>query len=242
MSMDQDQCDAARAQRTQLRPTFGIIILAIVAVPWLIWGPLESTCYVGGLFNLMSVWVLALYLAVLVLPALVLFPVLVAYTSITWPRQTRRARRRLVLWMLATGGFAVPLMLGFAGLTASPFDMYIRGFARYAERCADIEAMQDWLSTLNRNEFMSGENSTTEKLFSQSEQPPCITRLHPRRTIMRPDDAKRLTVRLLWGGGFIGHWGIEVGPADMPTPPSDASKFGVQRFPLAPGAYVWSSE
>jgi hypothetical protein len=67
-----------------------------------------------------------------------------------------------------------------------------------------------------------------------------ITRLSPKTSSpgvrVRADDRGRLIVRLPWGGGFIGHWGIEIGDATMEKPSSDGY-YECRRF--APGAYVW---
>ena len=85
-------------------------------------------------------------------------------------------------------------------------------------------------------------NGMIDKQSAESEWPPCIAELAPRFVMVTPDNGGHLRVRLLWGSGFIGSWGIVVGRADMPMPPSDASGSREQRYPLAPGAYVWSSE
>ena len=140
--------------RRGLRRVISMILLAILAALWLIWGPLGSVLYVGGLFNSMGVWVFASSVMwLLMLPAMVLLPVLAVYTPLTWRRQTTCAKRSLVLWMAAMGGLVVPTVVGFTGLTASPFDLYVRGFARYVKVHADIVAIQNWLDTLNRNEY-----------------------------------------------------------------------------------------
>jgi hypothetical protein len=241
--MNEDEDKTISRPRRGLRHALAMVLLVILAALWLVWGPLVPVLYVGGLFNSMGVWFLAsLTMWLLMLPAMVLLPVLAIYTPLTWRRQTACARRSLILWMVATGGLVVPTVVGFTGLTASPFDLYVRGFARYVKMHADIVAIQSWLDTLNRNEYILGEHAIAEKQFVGSEQPPCIAHLHPKWATVRPDDNGHLTVKLLWGGGLIGHWGIVVGRKDMPIPPSDTSKSPLQGEPLAPGAYIWSSD
>jgi hypothetical protein len=169
-------------------------------------------------------------------------PVLVVCILILWWRQTSRRNQYLILLVLVIGGLFGPGIVGLTGLTPTPLDMYMRGFARYAKYRADVEAIRSWLGSLNRKDYILGEYGTNEKRFVESEQPPCIATLHPKWATVRPDDSQHLTVRLLWGGGFIGHWGIVVGPKDMPMPPSDARGSGEQHFPLTPGSYIWSGQ
>jgi hypothetical protein len=243
LTVNEDESKTTPRLRRGLRHVLAMVLLAIPAALWLIWGPLGPILYVGGLFNSMGVWVfVSSAMLLLMLPAMVLLPVLAVYTPLTWRRQTSHAKRSLILWMVATGGLVVPTVVGFTGLTASPFDLYVRGFTSYVKTHADIEGIQNWLDTLNRNEYTGPYGSRAEKCFAVAEQPACIASLNPKRATVWPDDTKDLTVKLLWGGGLIGHWGIVVGRKDMPIPPSDTSRFGEQRFRLAPGAYLWSGE
>ena len=233
---------ASPGPRRGFRCVLVIILLIILAALWLIWGPLGPICYVGGLFNSMVLWVLMLYLSLLMLPAIVLFLVLVVYAPVTWHRQSSPAKRSLILWILGIGGLVGPTVVGFMGLTTSPFDLYVRGFAKYVEHRADLGAIRAWLNKQDPKMLIDKYGVMMQKDLTGPEQPPAIADLHPKRAAIWLDNEERLTVRLLWGGGLTGHWGIVVGPADMPTPPSDASKSAVQCLPLAPGAYIWSSE
>jgi hypothetical protein len=220
----------------------GTVLFAVVVAVWLIWGPIGPICYVGGLFNSMVVWVLMLYLSLLMLPASVLFLVLVVYVPVTWHHQSSRAKRSLILWILGIGGLVGPTVVGFTGLTTSPFDLYVRGFATYVEHRADLGAIRAWLNQQDPKMLIDKYAVVMQKDLTGPEQPSAIADLHPKRAVIWSDDGERLTVRLLWGGGLTGHWGIVVGPADMPIPPSDASKSAVQCLPLAPGAHIWSSK
>jgi hypothetical protein len=108
-----------------LRRVLVVVLSAVLAALWLVWGPLGAILYLGGLFNSMWVWTFVSLAMLLLLPAMVLLPVLAVYTPITWRRQTSRARRSLILWIVATGGLVVPTVAGFMGLTSSPSDMYV---------------------------------------------------------------------------------------------------------------------
>jgi len=215
------------------------VLFAVFAVPWLIWGPSGIICYSGGLFN--SSPAIAL-VSVAVLPALVTagaFPVLVVQAAVTWRRRTRDGRRRILVWLVLTGGFFCPYAWGFAGCTVSPFDMFVRGFRRYAERRVDVEAIRDWLDAYDADP-RDGEYDSVDRRLAKSEQPACVAKLAPKFVTVLSERGESLKVRLLWGGGFIGHWGVVVGSRDMPMPPSDPRRFDEQRYPLSPGAYIWS--
>ena len=216
-----------------------IAVVGAVVFSWFVWGPFGIMCYMGGLFNWMGVFML---LFLMMLPALVFaaaFPVLVVRAAVTWRRSTLAGRRSIAFWVVLTGGFVMPYILGIVGLTPSPFDMYVRGFARYAGCRVDVGAIQGWLGTLDPNDYRDSEGGWIEGRLADSEQPQMIASLHPKWTQPMFDQRGRLAVRLLWGGGMIGHWGVVVGHADMPMPASDSR---LLYYPLAPGAYVWSGD
>ncbi|MCX5643490.1 MAG: hypothetical protein NTZ17_02220 [Phycisphaerae bacterium] len=220
-----------------------VVLLAILAALWLIWGPVGPVLYLAGLFNSLWACIFAL-LAVLLLAlsavvSVPVLPVLLGYTLITWRRQSPRARLSLLLGTAAVGGLVVPFVISFTGLTPRPLDMFARGVARYVKTHADIEGIQAWLGTFDPNEFRS-RDMILEREFANAEQPAAMAALKANWATVRSDDKGHLTVRLqLCGSGLMWHWGIAVGGKDMPTPPSDFSDFGEQRFFLAPGAYIW---
>jgi len=213
--------------------------LMALVVSWLVWGPLGIISYMGGLFNCMGVFML---LFLMMLPALVFaaaFPVLFVSAAVTWQRRTLAGRAWITFWVVLTGGFVMPYILGIVGLTPSPFDMYVRGLARYAGLRVDVGAIQGWLGTLDPNDYRDSEGVWIEGRLADSEQPQAIANLHPKWAQPMFDRRGRLAVRLLWGDGMIGHWGIVVGPTDMPMSTSDSDSLC---NPLAPGAYIWSGD
>jgi hypothetical protein len=140
------------------------------------------------------------------------------------------------LLMIALTALVTSTGLGFAGMAPSAFDMFVQGFSRYVESQADVTAIQSWLGTLDQNEYTDEHGGTTERRFVGSELPACIAGLHPKWAVVLPDNAGHLMARLLWGGGFIGHWGIIVGDKTMESP-AISEIIGYQ--PLAPGAWIW---
>ncbi|MGE5294584.1 MAG: hypothetical protein ACM3VT_07135 [Solirubrobacterales bacterium] len=103
----------------------------------------------------------------------------------------------------------------------------------------DVDAIRSWLVTQDPNDYRDSEGIWIERQLMEPEQPAVIACLHPRWAQPMFDEKGRLAVRLLWGGGMIGHWGAVIGPADMAMPPSDR---GEQRLALRPGVYVWSGD
>ena len=239
MIMNDDRRERmTRSFRTLGRVLAATAFMAFVA-SWFAWGPFGIVCYAGGLFNCMGVFML---LFLMMLPALVFaaaFPVLVVRAAVTWRRSTLAGRRRITFWVVLTGGFVMPYVLGIVGLGASPFDMFVRGFTRYAARRVDVGAIQSWLTTLDPNDYRDSEGIWIEGRLMESKQPPAIASLRPKWAQLTLDGRERLAVRLLWGSGMIGSWGIDVGCQDMLKPGSDSH---TQYYPLAAGAYVWSGE
>lgn len=218
----------------------GGFLLSVLAGVWLVYGPFGIMWYEGGLFN----WMLVFLFVFLAMPpglllAVVVFPVLVTRAVTTWGRRSREGRRRILVWLVLTGGFVCPFVLGLAGLTVSPFDMYVRGFRHYAACRVDVVAIQSWLATLDPNGSIR-RNGAVDTQLAESELPSCIAQLAPKHVLMQSDETGRPTVRFFWGSGFNGSWGMEVGPRDMSTPPSDPRRSGEQYYPLSAGAYVWS--
>jgi hypothetical protein len=131
---------------------------------------------------------------------------------------------------------AVPTVLNLAGVGAPQFEPFMRGFTAYVEREADVPAMQQWLDSLDANEYQEELAGFSDRRIESSEQPSAFAQLHPKKMRLLSDGKGGLMVELLWGGGFIGHWGIRVGLPDMDMP-EDLPYYYAE--PLAPGAYVW---
>jgi hypothetical protein len=230
----QDSTLAARRARPW-RIAAVVLFLAFVA-SWFVWGPLGLIFYVGGLFNSLWPFMLSPLLFLLIPLGVIFLPVLAIRSVISWRRLPRGEKVFSSSLMVALAALEASFGLGFTGITPSPFDMFLRGFTRYVASRADVTAIQAWLSTLDPNEYTDKYGSMTEKRFTESEQPPCLVRLHAKGPAVRPDDKGHLMLRAIWGGGLIGHWGIEVGDKSM-EPPPDSEIYGYR--PLAPGAWIW---
>jgi len=214
-------------------------VLTALVASWFVWGPFGVVFYAGGLFNSLWAHMLWPFLLLLIPSAVISLPILTLRIVRRWPTLDLRGKKCRVLAVLVCCAFLGSFALGFTGVMPSPFDMYVRGFWTYALWRMDIMAIRTWLESQDPNESTEFGSILLERRLTESEQPACIARLHPKTAMLSLDDAGRRLVCLLWGGGLIGHWGIEVGRQDMPIPPSDAH---IQYFPLVPGAYIWSGE
>ena len=220
----------------------GGILLAAFVASWFVWGPLGLIYYVGGLFNSLSVFLLTLPFILLIPLGIIFLPVLAGYTVTRWRRLSDRGKVFSSFLTVALLANATSLGLGFAGVGSSPFDMFVRGFTRYAKSRTDVAAIRTWLGTLDPNEYTVEEVGSDGMPLPATMYPPAIAQLKPRQhhvgVLVGQDDTGKLRVRLTWGGGFIGHWGIEVGDKSMQPPPDSET---VRHRPLAPGAWVWSN-
>jgi hypothetical protein len=233
--------DAVKPRKT-LGGVIGFTLLYLFVASWFVWGPFGLISYVDGLFNSLAVFFLVPVLLVLIPLAVICLVVLVMRMALHWREFPDGEKRRRLIGAAVPFAFLLSFGMGCVGLQPTPAEMFVRGFAGYAERRMDVTAVQNWLSTLDPNTCVNEGGYAQERRLMPSEQPPHIAYLGPKWATLRPDGSGRLRVRLLWGGGFIGHWGIVIGPPDMPTPPSDPSTSREERLPLAPGAYVWSGD
>ena len=234
-----------------VRRAVGVVSLASALLSWSVWGLLAVVLYLLGLFNRSPlVLVPCVYISLAVPVGVAGFLCLLVLITRTVCRrfelEDRKWQRRLlsaVAVFVSVASFGLACMYG-----GVPVRMWSRGIVRHVQSHADIEGIQTWLSTLGPDDLdpegqRHKDNIALERDFAKSEQPPALARLKVNRARVRADDEGHLTLRLqLGGGGFMMHWGLAVGPPEMPTPPSDFSEYGEQRFPVSPGAYVWLAE
>lgn len=190
--------------------------------------------YVAGLHNDSGgAFGVTWYLVMLALPILLGLLVLIFRVAVSWPVHIQSYERLWGLGLLTIVGVIIFLVLPFVVLGSGTFD---RGFTRYVRNNVNVPAIRVWLSALDPNQYADGYGNTKAKSFAESEQPPCIASLHPRVAKVQRDAKGRLSVRLFWGSGVMGHWGVEVGDESMGPPPASAS----QRYQfVAPGAWIW---
>ncbi len=171
-----------------------------------------------------------------------------------------RSRRRLVL-LCALTLVALAAWVGapFADLWPPGYAAFTHGFRRHMQTNGDLGAIRDWLTTLDPSTCTRKDinlytgNDLKSHWPNTMAWPEAITRFDPHYVQLAKTETGRPKVRLTWGGA-LGHWGVEIGPEDMPIPetlettreeygPPDRRQVfytpGEYRLPLAPGAYVW---
>ncbi len=160
-----------------------------------------------------------------------------------WPRRVCPRCRLLRLWLAVAIVFVFCFVLPFTSLLPARGTMFIRGFQRRMQAQADVPAIQAWLKTLDSNEAEGQSAAPTRERVAEPERLPAIARLNPKGVGVSVDEVGRPMVRLVWGSGVIGSWGLVVGDKRMsarePMLEITESSSGEYRLLLAPGAYVW---
>ncbi len=176
---------------------------------------------------------------------------------IAWPRHIRGFRRLLLRWAVVIVG-VVSLLALFYEFWPAGYQFRLWGFRRYVQRQADIPAMQTWLDTVDPNvcdeeriAVGTDVHGVPIPLPSEVDLPSSVLDLKPRYVQLSLDETHRPMVRLEWGSGLEGTWGLTVGRRDMPIPktqlPTRQTRPGGQvfrnrgedRLPIADGAYIW---
>jgi len=191
--------------------------------------------YLGGLINVPFA-LEGLMLSVMLIPLVPLCLVgLLVRMLIVWPKRIRGWIRLLVAWAAVAIIFSA-FVLPFVFRISIPMESFMNGFKKHVQWRTDIDAIQAWLGTLDPN-GLDGRSSATP--IEEPDLPSAVTRLRPWSMGVTLDDKGRPMIRLSWGSGMMGGWGLVVGDKNMEMPPSDLSRFGEYRDPIAPGAYVW---
>lgn len=223
------------------------------------WGINFLTRYLDGLSN-GGCWLLGLLgscgLGILLV---VWFFALLVRMLTAWLTHIRSWRRLVLLCTLTLIALAAWVGAPFSDLWPPGYVTFCHGFKRYVQANADLGAIRGWLNTLDPN-TCTGEdidlyNGSVGKVRWPNTMawPSALTRFDPHYVQLMKADAGRPKIRLTWGGA-LGHWGVEIGPEDMPIPetvertreeygpPDHRQVFYTPdeyRLPLAPGAYVW---
>ncbi len=119
-------------------------------------------------------------------------------------------------------------VIGAFGFRVRGIDKFAQGFEQKMRREADVKAIRAWASGLVVPAEEGVVPSVPENLWSES-----VTALSPQEVYYAEDV---MGVRLDWGGGFMGHYGLVVGPENMEIPNTTEMEL---IMPLEAGAYLF---
>jgi hypothetical protein len=214
------------------------LIFIVLPIMLMILYPVGGLDYLCGRFSLyviILVYVSMLYLAI------VCFIIFCFFTSIVrlfrdWKKSSGKKKSLIV------AEFVIPLLFIIPFFIPNDSDMcwffykpFAYGFRDRIRNKADVEAIRNWVGTLNEKYFRINHST----LIPSDEWPKSLRVLNPRRIIPVIDENGNRKIKLSWGA-FIGHWGVDIGMRNMKTPPSDFRHYGVYILPLEPGVYVWN--
>jgi len=130
---------------------------------------------------------------------------------------------RCVIILLMCASFIAAFTYGAAGV-----DRFAQGFEQRMRGMADVEAIRTWSSGLAVPPASDSVPSVPDNRW-----PECVTALAPQQVYYLTGIKG---VKLDWGGGFIGHYGLVVGAEEMVLPHTTMSDLII---PLEAGAYLY---
>ena len=120
------------------------------------------------------------------------------------------------------------------------FKLFMYGIRDRVKSKVDIEATRVWLQSLGDEDY--DDSDPKYRRLTKAEQPEILRGLKYAGAYLSVDENGNTKVRLEWGSGMLGHWGVDIGMKNMKIPPSDYSMYGEDILPVEPGVYVWLSE
>jgi hypothetical protein len=225
-----------------------ILLILVVFLYGTLNDPFGLVMYVCGLYNQLTIRALMTFIWVFwLVPAMLCFGVLLLRIILSWPKHIMNKSKLLFLRLLVIIGLGIYCILPFTFIVPHGFSVYIKGFEKYIRAEADIAGIQDWLGTLepedcviyNITNAYDGTKRSSPKDLQMQEWPKAIVMLGPRFVRLSVDVENHPRVRLSWGSGFLGTWGLVVGHETMSTPESDLSRYGEYRKEIGKGVYIW---
>jgi hypothetical protein len=266
---EERQNDGVQKSRRIKVHIVGAVVLAAILVSFFVGGPPGIIFYLGGLFNSMGIQFIGLLLFASPVILFVEYPGVTAFCLVTllasivyfWRKLGLGWRWTCVLLIVFCVAFPASLALRIGPSGAM---MRVWGFYWYAQIKTDVPAIQAWLGTLDPNDCR--DQSLDEKIAPTAwmKDPPkfipwpsCLMVLHSKNVYTRllKDNAGQPMIRLSWGSGMAGTWGVVVGNKGMEIPKTEDPRWkeyqsgsktdrlwehGEYRKALAPGAYVWT--
>jgi hypothetical protein len=181
--------------------------------------------------------------------SLALLVLLAVRVLVVWPQRIENRRRFVAAVAFLSLVLVVWIALPFMGLWSPEYDPFTSGFREYVRANVNLGVVREWLNAQDPN-LCTGRMIEVSGTYRSALRWPettvwasAITQLNPHYVQLDKTETGRAKIRLTWGGA-LGHWGVEIGPADMAMPRMSDGKSNVEeedeyRLPLAPGAYMW---
>jgi hypothetical protein len=144
-----------------------------------------------------------------------------------------------LVFIILLGAF---IFLGFTDkeFRGPRFKLFMYGIRDRVKSKVDIEATRVWLQSLGDEDYDDSGHGYDR--FPKDKRPESLRGLKNAAAFLSADENGNAKVRLGWGSGILGHWGVEIGMKDMKIPQSDFSMYGEVILPVEPGVYIWLSE
>jgi hypothetical protein len=201
--------------------------------------PLGAIFYLCGRFSPYAIAVSHCLMLYAVAGVFIIYCLVAGIVTLRAGWRKQGGKKKLVA-LAKIGIPAVFIVLFSASVLASVEGMgfwaehFMHGFRDRISKKTDVEATRAWLKS-------RGDQYDTDhyQRIAGREWPEPLKALKPGVVLLSADGSGNAKVRLMWGSGFMGHWGVEIGMEDMEIPASAFSEFGEYRVTLEPGVYVW---
>ena len=153
-----------------------------------------------------------------------------------WRKHTERKRILIITEVGIPVVFIVLFIIPFFIPIKSawpPCKAFTYGFRNRMKSKADIEAIRDWLGTLDKEDYDVQSNR-----LQPDKWPKSLKVLNPKSITLLADKNGNPQVRMMWGAAIF-HWGFVVGMEDMVIPPSDFNQWDEYWLLVEPGVYVY---
>jgi hypothetical protein len=210
--------------------------------------PLGGIFYLSGRFCPYAATFCYVHLLYLVVLVFIFYCLCSGIVKLSGRRGKRTRNEKLliaaetVVPLVFIGLLVAFIFLGFTDkeFRGPRFKLFMYGIRDRIISKVDIEATRIWLQSLGDEDYDDSGHGYDR--FPKSKRPDSLRGLKNAGAFLSADENGNAKVRLGWGSGMLGHWGVEIGMKNMKIPQSDYSMYGEVILPVEPGVYVWISE
>jgi hypothetical protein len=206
--------------------------------------PLGGIFYLSGRFCPTATILFHVYLLYLVVIIFIFYCFISGIMKLS-NRRVKRTRAEKFLIVVETaipfvfiGLLAVFIFLAFTNkeFLGPRFKFFMYGIRDRVKSKVGVEETRIWLRSLGDEDYDS------DVRFPKEKWPESLRGLKRAGALLSTDENGNAKIRLMWGSGMLGHWGVWIGMKDMKIPQSDFNMYGEIILPVEPGVYIWLSE